>query len=200
MAEKLTPDICVIGAGSGGLSVAAAAAALRRAGGADRKGQDGWRLPEHRLRAFEGADCGRQARARSCHAQRRVRHRRRSAECRIRRACIDTSMASSRPSRRTIRSERFTGLGVHGDRGHRALHRTRRWSVGDEHRDQGAPLRDRDRLLARGAADPGPRHDALSHQRDDVRPDANARSICSSSAAGRSASNSRRRSAGSAPR
>ena len=28
MAEKLTPDICVIGAGSGGLSVAAAAAAF----------------------------------------------------------------------------------------------------------------------------------------------------------------------------
>ena len=28
MAEQLTPDLCIIGAGSGGLSVAAAAAAL----------------------------------------------------------------------------------------------------------------------------------------------------------------------------
>ena len=28
MAERLTPDLCIIGAGSGGLSVAAAAAAL----------------------------------------------------------------------------------------------------------------------------------------------------------------------------
>ena len=28
MAERLTPDLCVIGAGSGGLSVAAGAAAL----------------------------------------------------------------------------------------------------------------------------------------------------------------------------
>ena len=29
MSEKLTPDLCVIGAGSGGLSVAAAAAMMR---------------------------------------------------------------------------------------------------------------------------------------------------------------------------
>jgi pyruvate/2-oxoglutarate dehydrogenase complex dihydrolipoamide dehydrogenase (E3) component len=41
VAETLTPDICVIGAGSGGLSVAAAAGRLRRAGGADRKGKMG---------------------------------------------------------------------------------------------------------------------------------------------------------------
>ena len=49
----LTPDICVIGAGTGGLVVAAGCQPARRQRGPDRIPSHGWRLPEHRLRTVE---------------------------------------------------------------------------------------------------------------------------------------------------
>ena len=51
MAPALRPDLCVIGAGSGGLSVAGRGRSFGVPRGADREGRDGRRLPELRLRA-----------------------------------------------------------------------------------------------------------------------------------------------------
>ena len=67
MAETITPDICVIGGGSGGLSVAAAAAAFGVSVVLIEQRQNGRRLPQHRLRAVEGAAGGGQARRRHAH-------------------------------------------------------------------------------------------------------------------------------------
>ena len=49
-------NLVVIGAGSAGLVTAYIAAAVKGEGDADRKAQDGRRLPQHRLRAVQGAD------------------------------------------------------------------------------------------------------------------------------------------------
>ena len=111
------------------------------------------------------------------------------------------SRACARRDRRD-RAERFEGAlhrpGRAGDRGRRALSR-RRHCRGRRLRDQGAPLRDRHRLAARRAADPGPRRDAVPHQRDDLRPQALPRASDHHRRRARSASNLRRRSGGSAP-
>ena len=77
------------------------------------------------------------------------------------------------------RAERLEGA-LHrprraGDRGRGALHGCERPLRSATVRDQGAPLRDRHRLVAGGAADPGPRRGALSHQRDDLRSQALSR-------------------------
>ena len=127
----------------------------RRAGGADRKGPDGRRVPQHRLRAVEGDDRRGQARRGLSH-QRAVRHQAREAGRRVRRG------QRSHPSRhRRDRAERFQGA-LHRarrprDRGRGALprqqDRRRRPGAGRPVRDQGPPLRDRDRLAADRAAD-----------------------------------------------
>ena len=67
--------------------------------------------------------------------------------------------------------ERFTGLGVRVIEGDGALPDTRHRRGRRRHRDQGAALRDRDRLVAGAAADPRARRDAVPHQRDGVRSD-----------------------------
>ena len=64
--------------------------------------------------------------------------------------------------------ERFVGLGVHVIEGAARFKDKTTVTVGDV-RDQGAAFRHRDRLAGRGAADPGPRRDAVFHQRDDLR-------------------------------
>ena len=67
MEEVLKPDLCVIGAGSGGLSVAAAAAQFGVPVVLIEKGTHGRRLPELRLRAIQGAACRGQARRGRAH-------------------------------------------------------------------------------------------------------------------------------------
>ena len=58
-AKLLTPDICVIGAGAGGLVGRGRRGGVRRAGRSGRAEQDGRRMPQLRLRAVEGAArCG----------------------------------------------------------------------------------------------------------------------------------------------
>ena len=61
MADVLKPDLCVIGAGSGGLSVAAIAASFGVPRSLDRAGPHGRRLSQRWLRALEGVDRRRRA-------------------------------------------------------------------------------------------------------------------------------------------
>ena len=74
---------------------------LRRAGGADREGQDGRRLPQLRLRAVEGAARGGQARRTAPRRAGAVRPRRCRAPTSTSPRCTITCTASSRRSRRT---------------------------------------------------------------------------------------------------
>ena len=196
MAEILKPDICVIGGGSGGLSVAAAAAAFGVPVVLIEKAQDGRRLPQHRLRAVEGAAGGGQARRAG--AQRaRLRRRRRERRGRLRQG------ARSRAERdRRDRAERF-GRALHRprrarDRGLRRDSTTAARSRSATIRDPRAPFRDRHRLDAGAAADPGPRRRAYLTNENIFDLDRAAASISSSSAPARSGSNWRRASAGSA--
>ena len=59
----LTPDLCVIGAGSGGLAVAAGAAQMGASVVLIERGKMGGDCLNYRLRAVEIADRGGQARA-----------------------------------------------------------------------------------------------------------------------------------------
>ena len=54
MSEQIKTDICVIGAGSGGLTVAAAAAAFGEDVVLLEKGQMGGDLPQYRLCSLQG--------------------------------------------------------------------------------------------------------------------------------------------------
>ena len=72
-----------------------------RAGGADRKGPDGRRVPQHRLRAVEGDDRGGQARRCDAH-QRAVRRQGRASRPSSSTRSTTTSIASSTRSHRTI--------------------------------------------------------------------------------------------------
>ena len=76
-------NLVVIGAGSAGLVSAYIARGDQGEGGADRETQDGRRLPEHRLRAVEGADPIGEA-AVAHRALARVRHRSGEREVRLR--------------------------------------------------------------------------------------------------------------------
>ena len=108
---ELRVDLCVIGAGSGGLSVAAAAAQL---------GVSVVLIEKHKM----GGDCLNYgcvpskaliAAARRAHLMRTcgaVRHRADQPDDRATRACTTTSTASSPPSPPTTSAERFAGLGV----------------------------------------------------------------------------------------
>ncbi len=77
-------NLVVIGAGSAGLVSAYIARGDQGQGRADREAQDGRRLPEHRLRAVEGADPLGQA-AVAHRALARIRHRSGEREVRLRR-------------------------------------------------------------------------------------------------------------------
>ena len=130
MAEQLTPDLCVIGAGSGGLSVAAAAAALRRAGGADREGPDGRRVPQHRLRAVEGDDRGgRRAEAMRASGPFGIKPVRPGVEFDQVNDHIHRVIDAIAPN---DSKERFTGLGVRVIEGEARFRDTRTVVVGDE--------------------------------------------------------------------
>ena len=122
MADLLTPDICVIGAGSGGLSVAAAAAAFGVPVVLIEKGKMGGDCLNYRLRAVEGADRRRQARARASPKRDAVRRRgaARPIDFAKVHAHVHDVIAAIAPN---DSKERFTGLGVRVIEGDRALHR-----------------------------------------------------------------------------
>ena len=166
MEEVLKPDLCVIGAGSGGLAVAAAAAQLGVPVVLIEKGRMGGDclnygcVPSKALLA-----AGKRAEAVRTASQ--FRHRR--------------DRGTDRPSRRA-RPRPRRHRGNRAERFHRAFHRARRarhsgqcqlprqdsrWKPARA--GPRAALRHRHGLRPRGAADPGPRRGALFHQRDDLR-------------------------------
>ena len=170
MAEQLTPDLCVIGAGSGGLSVAAAAAALGVPVVLIEKGQDGRRLPQRRLRAVEGAD-------RRGQARRGVARRAAPFGIKPQQPGVEFDQVNDHIHRRDRRdrAERFQGA-LHrarraGDRGRGALHGRRTTVVG---RRRQFEIKARRFVIATGsppAVPPIPGLDTtpVSHQRDRVR-------------------------------
>ncbi len=107
----ITADLCIIGAGSGGLSVAAAAAPL---------GQKVVLIEKHKM----GGDClnygcvpskaliAAGKRAQHMRSSAAVRHRAESTRIIDMRWCTTTCTASSPPSQPNDSVERFTGLGV----------------------------------------------------------------------------------------
>ena len=153
MAELITPDICVIGAGSGGLSVAAAAAAFGVPVVLVEKGKMGGEclnsgcVPSKALiaaarRAHDVAGAG------------ALRHHGGARRRSISRACTITCTASSPPSRRTIPRQRFTGLGVRVIEGEARFKDKDTVAVGDDIEIKARRVRDRDRLVAGDPADP----------------------------------------------
>ena len=164
--ERIAADICVIGAGPGGLAVATAAAAFGRSVVLIERHKVGGEALQLRLRSFAGHGGGGQPRP--CHALgRHLRpdrarpggrpalgararakcHRRAGAEL-LRRA-VRRPRRARHPRRRPLHRQE-------DGRRRRASH-------------QGAPLRHRHRIGAAGAGDPGARQRALLHQRDDLR-------------------------------
>ena len=165
--ENITADICVIGAGPGGLAVAAAAAAF---------GRSVVLIERHKI----GGDAlnygcvpskALAAAANRAHAMRTAGifgiDRRRDPEIdpRTVNAHVQSVIAALEPN---FSAERFAGLGVRVIRAAGALHQQ---EDGRRRRipHQGAALRHRHRIGAAGAGDPGPRQRALLHQRDDLR-------------------------------
>ena len=144
----------------------------RPQGGADRARGDGRGLPEHRLRALQGAArrgaCGRGSARRGPfrHHPARPRHRLGGAA----RACAGCDRRD-RPGRFRRPLPR---PGRRGDRRHRPLPRSRH-PGGRRATDHRATNRDRRRLPSRGAAGPRPRGRAVPDQRDAVRPPRAAR-------------------------
>ena len=123
------------------------------AGGADRKRPDGRRMPQHRLRAVESDDCRRPPRRCVSH-QRAVRHRGCRSGDRLRRG-----QRPHPPRHRHDRAQRFQGA-LHRARRPRDRRRSALYRHPDRRgglrtwrhvRDQGAPLRHRDRIAAGGA-------------------------------------------------
>ena len=168
MPELLKPDICVIGAGSGGLSVAAAAAAFGVPVVLIEKGRMGGDclntgcVPSKSLIA-----AGKRARAiAQAPALRRVGGAAPTSTSRDVHRHVHDVIAAIAPN---DSKERFGGLGVRVIEGAARFKDKRTVAVGERVRDQGAALRDRDRLVAGGAADSRARGDAAPHQRDGVR-------------------------------
>ena len=175
MAGTLTPDVCVVGAGSAGLVAAAGAAQLGLSVVLIERCGDGRRLPQLWLRAVQGADRRRQGRPGAAR-RRRLRHRAgraaRSISARSWITCTEV-IAAIAPNNSV---ERFERLGV------RVLKEEARFVGRTELSGRPAPHQEQahragDRLAADRAADPGPRRRALSHQRDDLRQPHPARAI-----------------------
>ncbi len=153
-----------VGRGGGG--------GARRAGGADRKGPDGRRTPQHRLRAVEGDDRRGPARRGVPH-QRAVRHQG-SPSPPIEFAEVNDHVHRVIDAIAPNDSkERFTGLGVRVIEGEARFRDARTVVVGPE-LDAKFEIKARRFVIATGsrpvgAADPRPRAGALSHQRERIR-------------------------------
>ena len=170
----------------------------RREGRARREAQDGRRLPVVRLRAVEDADQVGARRARRCATPTAGRSRPRDPQLDLARV-MERVAASSRGIEPNDSPERFRGLGVDvifGD-GRFAAPDALRGRRPPPHRED---VRHRDRLAARGAADPRPRRRRRFSPTRRCSTCASRSRACSSSAAGRSAARWRRRSAGWAAR
>ena len=151
MAEILKPDICVIGAGSGGLSVAAAAAAFGVPVVLIERGKMGGDclnygcVPSKALIA---------AAKRAARRAQRARLRRRRADRGVDFAKVHDHVHGVIAAIAPIDSEeRFTGLGVRVIAGTARFKDQRTVTVGDNVEIKRAALRDRDRLVAGDAAD-----------------------------------------------
>ena len=167
MTDVLKPDLCVIGAGSGGLSVAAIAASfgvpvvlIER----DRMGGDCLNVgcvPSKALIA----------------AGQLARDMREAGRFGLERADPQVDMARVRDHVRGVidaiapndSAERFAALGVRCHQGRGAVHRCAQCR-GRRLRHPRPPLRARHGIAALGAADPGARRGALPDERDRFRP------------------------------
>ena len=168
----------------------------RRQRGADREAPHGRRLPELRLRAVQGAAGRRRAGPSRCAPPTPF-------------GIVPTNPSigyrgRARPRawrHRRHRAQRF-GRAVHrprrqGDQGHRPVHQPRHRG-GRRHAREGAPLRDRHRLVAGHSAHPGPRERRPISPTRRSSTTATSSIIWSSSAAARSGWSWPRRTCGSA--
>ena len=169
-------DICVIGAGSGGLVGRGGGGADGRAGRADRGRRDGRRLPEPRLRAVEGAAGGGQG----CPCDDggcAVRHRRPVAP-QIDFGAVKDHVARVIATIAPVDSqERFEGLGV------QVIRDWARFISPAEVQAGGDAIRARRFVIATGSRPvvppiSGAGRGALSDQRDDLCAARKARRIC----------------------
>ncbi len=194
--RRLTPDLCVIGAGSGGLSVAAIAASFGVPVVLDREGPHGRRVPERRLRALEGADRRGGAPARGpVRRPLRARHRRGAGRSR---PCSRPSAGRDRGDRPERFRRALRGHGRQGDPGGGTLRRSRdrrRRRLRRSGRGASSSPSARTPRCRPSRASPA----AVPHQRHHVRSRRDAARTSSSSAAARSASSSPRPIAASAP-
>ncbi len=160
MPETLKPDLCVIGGGSGGLSVAAAAATF---------GVSTVLIERHKM----GGDClntGCVPSKALLAAAKRVAMAHSAGPFGVKATTsVDFAKVHSHVQQviaaiaPTDSAERFTGLGVRVIHGH-AKFKDRRTVERRRHRHPRTPLRHRHRLDAGTAADPRPRHRSLFHQ------------------------------------
>ena len=188
----------MIGAGPGGLAAASAAAAFGVNVVLIEKGEMGGEslncgsLPSKALLA-----AAERAKALRTGARFGVKDRRASASISPR--CAPTCVTSSPRSRRRIRASASTASACASSQGEGRFTDPETVAV------NGFDIKARRFVIATGssparAGDPGPCRYAVSHQRDRVRSSPLVRAISSSSAPARSASNWRRRFAGSAPK
>ena len=168
MASAITTDLCVIGAGSGGLAVAA---------GAVQMGADVVLVEKGRM----GGDClnygcvpsksliaaGKAAQTIRTAARFGVNGHEPAIDFPAVHDHVKGVIAAIAPH---DSEERFAGLGVKVLRAPARFVGPREVEVGGV-RVTRAALRGRDRLLARGAAGAGPRRGAVPHQRDGLRSD-----------------------------
>ena len=199
MAERLKPDICVIGAGSGGLSVAAAAAAFGVPVVLIEQGRMGGDCLNSGCVPSKALIAAAQARPRDRRAPALRRHApgaARSISPRVHEH-VHGVIAAIAPN---DSKERFTGLGV------RVIAGTARFKdkdtvvVGDD-----IEIRARRFVIATGSSPalppiPGLDDGALPHQRDDLRSHRLPGASDRHRRRARSGSSWRRRTAGSAPR
>ncbi len=165
---KFERNLVVIGAGAAGLVSAYIAAAVKAKVTIVERRRDGRRLPQHRLRALEGADPHREAarrhapRAGAGHSPggRRLRFRRGDgarAEGRARGRAARFGRALYEARRRVPAGQRAHLVAVDGGGG--ARRRRRAHAHHEEHRDRGG-------RAAPAAAHPRPRRSAAAHFRE----------------------------------
>ena len=186
----ITADLCIIGAGSGGLSVAAAAASLGQKVVLIEKHKMGGDCLNYGCVPVEGAARGGQARGAPMRSSAAVRHHASRAAHRLALAFTTTCTASSPPSSPTISSSASPAWASASSRPPPASSpRPLCCRRASHHRP---PLRHRHRLVTRVLPSRSRRH-PLFHQRNHLRQQPRSCIISSSSAVDRSAWSWRRR-------
>ena len=169
MAEPIRTDLCVIGAGSGGLAVAAGAVQMGAEVVLIEKGKMGGDCLNYGCVPSKSLIAAGKA-AQTMRTAGALRGQRPRAGDRFRRRVHDHVKGVIAAIAPHDSEERFAGLGVKVLRAPARFVGPREVEVGGP-ADPGAPLRDRDRLLAGGAAGAGPGRGAAPDQRDDLRSD-----------------------------